>query len=233
MVMTRTGTIVGTLILALALAGMAMPVAADDEESTALVTDTSLEITTNNFLAEGNTWTGDTVEGYVYASLCWEGSGFNPQEFSWDVALGFEDDTPEWMDAEVVVDSGSLMPAQFEVSPEGSCTQENIEFHVRINEGTGDIEPDHTHTFSFDILVSGDEAIGTYNMPDDESAQLTLTTGTFGDDGMPPPPGSETDDEENDTDNGANPENEESPAPAFAVFAILALAGAAVMRRRA
>ncbi len=223
MVMIRTGTIVGILVLALSLVGLAMPAAGQTS-----ITNTHLAASAD--LLGEDTWDGDDAQGFIYVTFCWEGAGFNPQEMTWDLELEFEDDTPDWMELEPRGDwTASVMPPMYEAKQEGDCA-EQIEFNFNVVQ-TGDLEPDHTHPFNFEIVVSGDDAIGTYAKPSDESVTGSLTTGSLGDPGLPPEPGSETENESEDEQ--PDTDTEESPAPAFAVFAVLSLAGAAILRRRA
>jgi hypothetical protein len=232
MVMTKTG-IIATVFLAAFLVGSAFTASADEQDELVSqnVVATQLQIRTNSFLGEGSLWGGDPTFGYINVDLCYDAGGVNPLEDTWTIELVRQDDNMDWMELAISQDTGTLMPpivAQH-VPGEMVCgggPAQTVEFELTL-QATGAIEPSHTHTFNFDIVVQG-EAIGSYQAPAGGSASMAITTEEAEDDPFEPT----GDDNGDDNGGGSTTQTEESPAPAVFLLVLVGAALVTILRRR-
>lgn len=137
---------------------------------------TSIQVSTNPFLGEGNTWDGDTrVHGFIDVSLqCDEPGGVNPQEGGFNLTISRESTPPDWLVLGVSPAALELVPP-LGPTPVESCDQAG-RFDLSLDR-QGEMRYDEPLEFRFAFTVEAAGDTGTFAAPEaPEPVTMTLTT---------------------------------------------------------
>lgn len=169
---------------------------------------------------------GDTTEAFVSVEFCWS-AGFNPAEGSIIATVTTESASDELIGLEFSDDTEIEFALPQLETQEEACTDQDIGVVIEVLD---DIGPSHTHRFDFTVSGAAEGDIGTFQEPEDQTAQMDIEMEL--DEPAIPTDDDDEDDGETTGNGDGNAPAEESPAPGFAVLVLFGVGLVALFRRR-